>query len=315
MGSGPVTTTNSNGSGASNGTSNGNTSQNFASQTNPWAAAQPQLQSLLGNLGQFGTSPSGAQTGAVNSLSTAASGIPNFSPQATNSVNSLLGGGGSNQYAPLQMGAYNNLGSSLSPLTNPANLNPFNTPGFSDAYNTMGNDITNSINGRFAAAGRDLSPANSTALARGLAQGQGGLTANQYNQNASNLMGASNSLYGAGAGTAGALTNFNQLGNTNQLAGMGAAGQIPGLAMAPGQAQFNVANLMQNLPLTNMGNYESLLTPLAQLGQSSSGNNSGQTNNQFQGQNTQQQTQTQQTQTPLWQQLAGLGINAASMFI
>jgi hypothetical protein len=104
------------------------------------------------------------------------------------------------------------------------------------------------------------------------------------------------------------------LGNTNQLAGMGAAGQIPGLAMAPGQAQYNAANLQQNLPLANMGNYESLLTPLAQLGQSSSGNNTGQTSNQFQGQNTQQQTQTQQTQTPLWQQLAGLGIAGASMF-
>jgi hypothetical protein len=278
MGSGPTTT------------------QNITAATQPWQPAVPQLQGLLGNLGGVNTGVSGNQTNAVNSLLGGANGLQNFAPQAGGAANSLFAGGGANNQAGMLQGAYGNLQNSLSPLTNPANLNPFNTPGFSDAYRTLGNDITNNVDSRFAAAGRDLSPANSTALARGLAQGQGGLIQSQYNQNAANLQGASNSLFGAGNTTAQGLTGFNQMGNQNMLAGAGLAGAIPGLATAPGQAQLQAANLQQNLPFANMGAYESLLTPLAQLGQQSSG------------------TQTSQTQTPLWQQLAGLGIAGAGLF-
>jgi hypothetical protein len=277
MGSGPTTTQQSN------------------SVTQPWQAAVPQLQGLLGNLGNVSTGVSGNQTNAINSLMGGANGLQSYAPQAGNAANSLFNGGGANNQAGLLEGAYGNLQNSLSPLTNPNNLNPFNTPGFSQAYQTLGNDITNNVNDRFAAAGRDLSPANSTALARGLAQGQGGLIQSQYNQNAANLQGASNSLFGAGANTAQGLTGFNQMGNQNMLAGAGLAGAIPGLAMAPGQAQLQAANLQQNLPLSNLGGYESLLTPIAQLGGQSSG------------------TQTSQTQTPLWQQLAGLGIAGAGL--
>ena len=56
------------------------------------------------------------------------------------------------------------------------------------------------------------------------------------------------------------------------------------------------ANQAQNLPAQNMGVQESLLAPLAALGGQSTGQS------------------TSQTQTPLWQQLAGLGIAGASMF-
>lgn len=73
------------------------------------------------------------------------------------------------------------------------------------------------------------------------------------------------------------------------------AGQIPGLAMAPGQAQLSAANMGQMLPGQNLAQIQSLLTPIAALGGQSSG------------------TQTTQSQTPMWQQLAGLGITAAGM--
>lgn len=277
MGSGPTTTTQQ------------------QSQTSPWSAAVPQLQGLLGQLGNVNNGVSPNQSAAAGSLVGAAGGLPNFGGQAAGSANALFGGGGANNQAGLLSGAYGNLQGSLSPLTNPANLNPYNTPGFSQALATMNNDISNSVNDRFAAAGRDLSPGNSTALARGLSQGEGGLIQGQYNANVGNLQNASNSLFGAGAGTAQGLTGFNQLGNQNMLAGAGLAGQIPGLSLAPGQAQLSAANLQHNLPLSNLGGYESLLTPLAALGGQSSG------------------TATQQTQTPLWQQLAGLGIAGAGM--
>lgn len=265
------------------------------SQSSPWQPAVPQLQTLLDRISGLNTGVTANQNTAINSLWSGANGVPSFAPQATGTANNLFGGGGANNQAPFQMDAYNKMNASLSPLTDPNNLNPMNTPGFSDALRTMNSDVSNSVNDRFAAAGRDLSPGNSTALARGLSQGEGGLIASQYNANAGNLLGSTNALYNAGAGTAGALTNFNQLGNTNRLAAMGAAAGVPGLAMAPGQAQFSAANMGQGLPGANLGALSSLLTPIAALGSQSSGSS------------------TSTTSTPLWQQLAGLGVTAAGM--
>lgn len=273
------------------------TTQNSNSQSSPWQPAVQPLQGLLGQISGLNTGVSPNQSTAVNSLWSGANGVPSFAPQATGSANSLLAGGGANGQAGAVQGAYGNLQSSLAPLTSAANLNPFNTPGFSDAYRTMGSDITNNINDHFAAAGRDLSPGNSTALARGLAQGQGGLIAQQYNQNAQNLQGASQGLFNAGLGTGNALTNYNQMGNQNQLAGAGLAGSIPGLAMAPGQAQLSAANMGQMLPGQNLAQIQSLLTPIAALGGQSSG------------------TQTTQSQVPAWQQALQVAGGVGQMFM
>jgi hypothetical protein len=68
------------------------------------------------------------------------------------------------------------------PLLRP-DYNPYNTPGFSDAINTMTSDITNQVNGSFAGAGRDFSGANQMALGRGLTSGLAPTIAAQYNQN------------------------------------------------------------------------------------------------------------------------------------
>ena len=46
---------------------------------------------------------------------------------------------------------------------------------------TIQDDVTNTTNGQFAAAGRDMSPANYQAVARGVAQGEAPVIANQYN--------------------------------------------------------------------------------------------------------------------------------------
>jgi hypothetical protein len=68
------------------------------------------------------------------------------------------------------------------------------------------------------------------ALARGLAQGEGGLIANQYNADAARALGAAGTLYNAGNTTAGTLSGLNQTALGNELQGAGLAGQIPALA-------------------------------------------------------------------------------------
>ena len=84
-------------------------------------------------------------------------------------------------------------------------------------------------------------------------------------------MNAANALFGAGNTTASGLTGLNQTQLGNQLQGATLAGQIPGLLTAPAQAQLAAANTAYGLPLQNLAQYQSLLTPLAALGSQTSG--------------------------------------------
>jgi hypothetical protein len=249
--------------------------QSQQSQTQPWAAAQPQLMGLLANLGQADTGVSPQQSAATAALTSMTGSLPNFAPQLTNTANSLLGGGPS--YGGILSGAYNNVQGALSPYLDPARLNPMSTPGFSQALGGLGSNITNQINDQFAAAGRDLSPGNSQALAYGLAQGEAPMIASQYNANVNNQLAAANALFGAGNTTASGLTGLSQTAFGNQLQGANLAGQIPGLLTGPAQAQLAAANTAHGLPLQNLAQYESLLTPLAQLGSQTSGTSQGTT--------------------------------------
>src|SRR5258708_34959824 len=173
------------------------------SQTQPWAATQPQLQGLLGNLGHLDTGVPPQQSTASGMLTSAAGSLPSFAPQITNTANALLGGG--TNYGGILSGAYNNLQGTLAPYLDPARLNPMSTPGFSQALGLLGSNITNQVNDQFAAAGRDLSPANSQALALALAQGEAPVIASQYNANAINQLAAANALLGADNNTASGL--------------------------------------------------------------------------------------------------------------
>jgi len=247
------------------------------SQTQPWTAAQPQLMSLLGRIGSLDTDVTPMQRAASQSLLGAIAGLPDFAPQAEGAANTLLAGGGASSYAPIASAAYGGLQSNLAPWLAPAALNPLSTPGLGAALGTLNSDITNQVNDQFAAAGRDLSPGNTAALARGLSQGEGGLLANQYDANAARALAAAGTLYNAGNTTAGTLSGLNQAALTNTLQGASLAAQIPGLAAGPAQAALTAANTAQGLPAQNLTRLESLLTPLAQLGSETAGASQGTT--------------------------------------
>ena len=71
-----------------------------------------------------------------------------------------------------------------------------NTPGLSTALQGATNTISNGINDQFAAAGRDLSPGNTTALAYGLEQGLAPIITGQYNTNVAQQQNAANKCLG-----------------------------------------------------------------------------------------------------------------------
>lgn len=246
------------------------TDQTTSEKTEPWAPAQGQLKGLLGTLGGMSTSETPWQKNALSSLYDSTTGLPNFGASGTNLADSLFGYNNDAQ-KNLLTGGNNSYQGILANYLKPEYLNPMNTPGFGDALSTMNNDITNQVNGQFAAAGRDLSPANSTALARGLSQGEGSLIADQFNKNVGTQLGAAGAGYGANTGTAQGLSGLDQAALSARTSGIGAAGAIPGLYSAPASARLGAANAAYAQPWQNMGMLSQQLLPIAALGSQSTG--------------------------------------------
>jgi hypothetical protein len=170
------------------------------------------------------------QMPAAYNLMNAAGGVNALAPQSTAGVQQMFANAG------MLPAAYQNLQQNVNPLANTANLNPYTTPGFSDALNTLTKNITSQVAGSYAGSGRDPSGAGTYAqsLGRGLMQGEAPIIQSQYNTNVANALSANQMLQNAGISTAGAMS-----GNTMQA--LQAAGMLPSLQMAPAQAQWAAA--------------------------------------------------------------------------
>jgi len=210
-----------------------------------------------------------------------------YAPAIGGVANNLLAGGGANNQAGLVSGALADYERGLAPITSASFLNPYTTPGFGDALKRVDSDITNQVNGMFAGAGRDLSPANTAALARGLAQGEGQLVADQYNRNLTNQLGALAAGYGAANTTGGLLSQLNQLGVGNEEAGIGAASSALGVQNYSPQQLLAIEAMQRAIPVDYLKSLGAIATPIAGLG--------GQTNG----------TAATTTQVPLGNQIAG----------
>jgi hypothetical protein len=191
-------------------------------QTQPWAPASSALQGILANVGTVNPQLTGIEQDALAQLTSLGQRGNPFAPQIGGVTNTLLQGGGPDR-AGLVNDAYSRYRAQLDPYLETSFLDPHNTPGFGDAVSALNSDITNQINSQFAAAGRDLSGLNTQTLARGLAQGEGQLIANQYNQNAARQLESANNLFSAGGQTSGLLSGLDQTRLANMQAGIGAA--------------------------------------------------------------------------------------------
>ena len=229
------------------------TTQNQSSTTtqNPWATAQPLLNNLVG--GYMGVNPAvtGAQAQAGQNLISSAAGIPNLTPQATQSVQNIFGSAG------MLPATWGQVSGNLSPIAGMSS-NPYQTPGFGDALNTLTQNITNTVKGQYAAAGRSPSGAGDYAqsLGRGLMQGEAPILQDQYNKNIGNIMSANQMLSNAGINTSQAMSG-------NMLAALQGAGLLPSVAMAPATAQMGAANAVYGQPIQNLNQ---VLTPAMGLG-------------------------------------------------
>jgi len=257
------------------GQSSSTTTQN--STTAPWAAAQPAITGILGQLQtQLGnTGLTGQETGALNQLEQNAGQAGQYAPAISDYAKSLLAGGGATGQAGNVNANYQRYVDQTNPLASNMNYDPRNTPGFSDALNTTIGDITNSTNGQFAAAGRDFSGMNSQALGRGILQGIAPTIAAQYNQNVQNQQGAAGNLYQAGNTTAGLQTGMTQQALANQGQGIPAAQAATEAANAPANAVLQAEAARRGIPVQALGLLAQIGIPIAGLGSQSSGTATG----------------------------------------
>lgn len=248
------------------------TQQDQQSVTNPYGPAQPLLQNILTALGGMGTGETGAQSGAIGMLGNEIGSIGDNTTGENAAVSNALATNTGPQQQ-LLTDAYNREKTSLAPITDPNNLNPFMTPGFSTAMDTLTNNITNQVKSTFAGSGRDPSGAGTfgKSEALGLEQGEAPIIAQQYNSNVGNLENASNLLQGGATSTAGGLTAAQLAQITGQGQGLTEAGALPGILEAPGSAALNLANTSYGLPYSNISTLENLVNPIASLGGSTSG--------------------------------------------
>lgn len=254
------------------------------SQTQPWLEAQPALKSILGQLqGNLGnTGVTGAENAALTSgVNNANSWTSQFAPQVSSFAQTLLNGGGALDQAGAVNQNYQRYQDQTNPLASNTNYDPYQTPGFKDAIDTLKNDITSQVNGSFAAGGRDFSGANMQTLGRGILQGVAPTIAAQYNQNVQNQQGAARNLYDAGTNNSGILAGLQQQKLANQGQGVAAAGTALDASNAGNNAALAAEAQRRGIPVQALGLLAQIGIPIAGLGSQSSG--SGTQTNQMSG--------------------------------
>jgi hypothetical protein len=253
------------------------TSQAQQSQTSPWAAAQPMLSGIMGQLNpqiaNSGLNPT--ESGAIGQLTALGQAGNPYAPQIGANATSLLNGGGATNQAGAVNQNYQNYQAATQPLASNTNYDPTQAPGMQALLQQIRGDVGNSVNGQFAAAGRDMSGMNQQTLARGISQGEAAPLMAQYNTNVANQQGAAQNLYNAGNTNAGLLSGMQQQAVANQQQGSTAASNaLTAQAYGP-QATLAAQQLSQSIPAQNLGMLANIGIPIAGLGAQSSGTSNG----------------------------------------
>jgi hypothetical protein len=271
------------------------TTQTTQSTRAPWEAAQPQLNTILGQVGGIDPSLTGNQTDALNqTVALARAGNP-YAPAIDSYTTTMLSGGGPDR-SGLVNDAYSRYQRDLEGTARGDYLDPNKNPFFAQTTQTISDDIQNRVNGMFAGAGRDLSGANQGTLARGISEGLAPVYGSIYNTERGNQLNAQGALYNAGNTTGGILSNMDQM----RLGNMGAGVQS---AYASNEAQYDPYNRIlsaeaarQGIPLSVLQQMAGVTTPIASLGGTMDG------------------TTTTQQPSQLLPALLGAGIAGAGMF-
>jgi hypothetical protein len=229
------------------------------------------LQGILGqiNTGLGNTGLTSQEAGALNTLESTAGQASLFAPAITDFAKTLLSGGNAGAESGNIQNGLTTFQNQLTPYANGSMIG--NNPALKAQLDTIMSDVGNSVNGQFAAAGRDFSGANQQAYGRGVAQGVAPVLANQYNQDVSNQINAAGQLYGAQNTTSGLLAGLNQQGLANQQAGVTAAGQAIDANNAGANQILAAEAAKRGIPVQALGLLAQIGIPIAGLGSQNTG--------------------------------------------
>lgn len=246
----------------------GGTSKSSQTQTStlaPYDPAAGSLNGILGSLGEMvpgaGTLSSGEQ-GAIDQVIKNANGTPDYSQPINSGVTGLLNGGGATKYDPQITANLDTLKNGILGQT-ASGANIGQNPALKAQLDQIATDVTNQTNGAWAAAGRDGSPGNSQALARGIASGVAPVLAQQYNTDVNNALGAATTLYGAGNTTYGLLNGNQNQANTNFTNGIGAVSAGLNAENAAPTAAINAMAQQFNIPASRLTTLLGTISPVA----------------------------------------------------
>jgi hypothetical protein len=245
------------------GSSSSSTTQ--SSTLSPYGAASGSLNGILSGINNLvpsaGTLSSGQQ-GAIDKVVANSNGQPNYNPAISSGTTGLLNGGG----AQSNDGA---ISSNLGMLQNgivgqtASGANIGNNTALKAQLDTAAADTSQAINSSWAAAGRDGSPGNAQAVARGVAQAQAPIIAAQYNTDTSNALNAANTLYNSGNTTYGMLNSNQAAANTNFTNGIGAVSSGLEAENAAPTATINALAQQFNIPASQLSTLLGTISPVA----------------------------------------------------
>lgn len=254
------------------GQSSQNSQTSQSSTTAPGAVTMPTVQGIIGQLNPLiaNSGMTSAETGAINHLTAnGEAGNPYAAAEGTNATSLLNGGGATDQNGALTDNLAT-LKTNLAPYTDP-NYSTVNSPEVQRALQAAHAGITNSVNGQFAAAGRTGSGMNTQTLAQGIENADAPIILNQANQDTANRMAASNTLYGAGNTTAGAITGNNQTDLGNRIAGDNAATTALDANNWGAKSVLAAQELGKSIPASDLGMLSQIGIPLAGLNTTTNG--------------------------------------------
>lgn len=235
------------------------------SQLTPYGDASGSLNGILGGINnlvpQAGTLSSGQQ-GAINQVVANSNGQPNYNPAIASGTTGLLNGGGaqSNDSA-----IKSNLGMLQNGIVGQtaSGANIGNNTALQGQLDTAAADTSQRINSQWAAAGRDGSPGNAQAVARGVTQAEAPIIAGQYNTDVSNALNAGNTLYNAGNATYGMLNGNQAAANSNFQNGIGSVSSGLTAENAAPTAAINALSQQFNIPASQLQTLLGSVSPVA----------------------------------------------------
>ena len=301
MGSGPTTTQNQ----LQNQFQTQNYSGNYnnTSQLSPYGPTAGILSNAYGMLGSVNPGLNPGQASALTKLYNLGQAGNPFESGITNATNTLLSGGNAGGQSPMVNAAYEAYKKTLDPYAGGQFNDPSTNPALQKYLEVARNDVINTVNPMFAAAGRDLSGLNTQTLARGITAAEAPILYDAYNQSIGRQLQSAGNLYNAGNTTAGILSNFNQQGLSNKAAGIEAANAATSAQQYGPLLELKAASDAYGIPMQQMASLLGLTLPGAQAFGTQTGQ--GATSGTSTGTTYGTGTTTAQQQTPLANLIAG----------